>query len=187
MANAWKSLTALGQDRAQVVAIGPYKITERFDLALASVAVRRGQEKAFATAAKKLGVPLPTVSSHAAGAVFSAFWVTPEMWFVEADFASHEDITAHLKPAFGETASITEQTDAWVRFDVAGAGLGTLFERLTNLDLAMLPDGFASRTVIEHLGVYLIKRTATEVVLYGPRSSAQSLLHALTVTAKSVI
>ncbi len=187
MANAWKSLTALGHDAAEVVVIGPYRITERFDVALASVAVRRGQDKAFAVAAKKAGVPLAGVSSHQAGNPFSAFWVTPEMWFVEADFVAHEDIVAHLKPAFGETASITEQTDAWVRFDVAGEGLVALFERLTNLDLAKLPDGFASRTVMEHLGVYLIKRSATEVVLYGPRSSAQGLMHALEVTAKSVL
>ena len=187
MANAWKSLTALGHEVAQVVAIGPYQIIERCDVALASLAVRRGQHAALASAAQKAGVPLPPASSYAAGAVFSAFWVTPEMWFIEADFASHQDITAHLKPAFGETASITEQTDAWVRFDVAGTGLAALFERLTNLDLATLPDGFATRTVIEHLGVYLIKRAATAIVLYGPRSSAQGLLHALEITAKSVI
>lgn len=187
MANQWKALTALGHDAAETVQIGPYRIVERFDVALASLAVRRGQDKAFAAAAQKAGVPLPGASSHEAGKVFSAFWVTPEMWFVEADFAAHEDIVAHLKPAFGEMASITEQTDAWVRFDVAGTGLVALFERLTNLDLATLPDGFASRTVMEHLGVYLIKRSATEVVLYGPRSSAQGLLHALEVTATSVI
>lgn len=187
MANAWKSLTALGHEAAKVVVIGPYRITERFDVALASVAMRRGQEAGFAAAAKAAGVPLPGASTHAVGKVYSAFWVTPEMWFVEADLATHEDIVAHLKPAFGQTASITEQTDAWVRFDVAGEGLVQLLERLTNLDLATLPDGFASRTVMEHLGVYLIKRGASEVVLYGPRSSAQGLLHALEVTAKSVI
>jgi sarcosine oxidase subunit gamma len=182
-----KSLTALGHDAAEVVQIGPYRIAERFDVALASLALRRGQEAAFQAAAQAAGVPLPGPSSHAAGAVYSAFWTTPEMWFVEADFATHEDIVAALKPAFGEAASITEQTDAWVRFDVSGSGLGALFERLTNLDLAVLPDGFASRTVMEHLGVYLIKRSASEVTLYGPRSSAQGLLHALEVTAKSVI
>jgi sarcosine oxidase subunit gamma len=187
VANQWKALTALGHDTAETVQIGPYRITERFDVALASLAVRRGQEAAFADAAKAAGVPLPGASAHLSGAVYSAFWVTPEMWFIEADFATHEDIVAQLKPAFGATASITEQTDAWVRFDVAGEGLVALFERLSNLDLATLPDGFASRTVMEHLGVYLVKRSATEVVLYGPRSSAQGLLHALEVTAKSVI
>ena len=187
MANSLKSLTALGHDTAETVEIGPYRIAERFDVALASVAMRRGQDKAFAAAAKKAGVPLPGASAHEAGKEFSAFWATPERWFVEADFAGHEDIVAALKPAFGEAASITEQTDAWVRFDVSGEGLERLFERLTNLDLASLPDGFASRTVIEHLGVYLIRHAAGSVTLYGPRSSAQGLLHALEVTAKSVI
>lgn len=183
----WNSLTALGHDAAEVVQIGPYRIAERFDVALASLAVRRGQDAAFAAAAKTLGVPLPAASRYAAGTPFSAFWTTPEMWFVEADFATHEDIVATLKPAFGETASITEQTDAWVRFDVTGEGLVALFERLSNLDLATLADGYATRTVIEHLGVYLIRHSAVSVALYGPRSSAQGLLHALEVTAKSVI
>lgn len=187
MGNALKSLTALGHDAPEVVTIGPYKIAERFDVALASVAVRRGQDKTFAEAAKTAGVPLPGASMAEGGKVYSAFWATPEMWFVEADFATHEDITAALKPIFGEAASITEQTDAWVRFDVSGSGLAALFERLTNLDLAALPDGYASRTVMEHLGVYLIRHSATSVTLYGPRSSAQGLLHALEVTAKSVL
>lgn len=187
MDNSWTALTALGHAAAEVVEIGPYRIAERFDVALASLAVRRGQDKAFQAAAKKGGVPLPGPSSWAAEKVFSAFWTTPEMWMVEADVAAHEDIVAALKPAFGATASITEQTDAWVRFDISGQGLPALFERLTNLDLPALPDGYASRTVIEHLGVYLVKHRAEAVTLYGPRSSAQGLLHALEVAAKSVI
>jgi sarcosine oxidase subunit gamma len=181
--NAWQALTALGHRAGDVVQIGPYQITERFDVALASLAVRRGQDKGFAAAAKKAGVPLPGAAMHQTGKVFSAFWTTPEMWLVEADFGTDEDIVAALKPIFGETASITEQTDAWVRFDVSGAGLPSLFERLTNVDLTTRPDGFATRTVIEHLGVYLVKHGAEFVALYGPRSSAKGLLHALEVTA----
>jgi sarcosine oxidase, subunit gamma len=106
---------------------------------------------------------------------------------VEAPFATHEDIAAHLKQALGETASITEQTDAWVRFDIASEKLTPLMERLCNIDLAAKANGFASRTVIEHLGIYLIKRSDLEITLYGPRASAQSLLHAIEVTAKSVM
>ena len=186
MANAWKSLTALGHDAAEVVAIGSYRITERFDVALASVAVRRGQDKAFAAAAKKAGVPLPGASSYEAGKAFSAFWVTPEMWFVEADFAAHEDIVAHLKPAFGEAASITEQTDAWICLDLAAPDLVPLFERLCAVDLAAVPEGHATRTVIEHLGCYLIVHGRGAVRLLGPRSSAASLVHALQVAAASL-
>lgn len=187
MANPLKSLTGLGQDLPQVVTIGALVITERFDLALASLAQRRGQEAGFAAAAKKAGVPLPASSCAAMAAVFGAFWVAPDMWMIEAPFASHEDIVSHLKPSFGETASLTEQTDAWTRFDLSGAAVLAVFERLTNLDLGQKPDGFASRTVVDHLGVYLIKRGAQDYTLYGPRSSAQSLLHALETAAKSVL
>ena len=47
MANTLKSLTALGHDAAEVVQIGPYRIAERFDVALASLALRRGQQAVF--------------------------------------------------------------------------------------------------------------------------------------------
>ncbi len=186
MANL-KPLTALGHDAPEVLSIGAVRISERFDVALASVAARRGKAGDLASAAQGIGLPLPAPATHQAGDPWSAFWVAPEMWFVEAPFASHEDIAARLKAALGDTTSVTEQTDAWVRFDIAAPDLAPLFERLSNLDLARAPVGFASRTVIEHVGTYLVKRAAGEVVLYGPRSSAASLLHVLEVTAKSLL
>lgn len=180
-------ITAFGRAKAETVTIGPYIITERFDVALASLAQRRGMEAALSAGAKGAGVPLPLAGTATSGAPWSAFWMTPEMWMIEAPFASHEDIAAHLRAIFAEAASITEQTDAWVRLDLAAPDLGPLLERLTNIDLATKPAGFAARTVIEHLGVFLIKRGAGEVTLYGPRASAQSLLHALEVAARSVL
>jgi sarcosine oxidase subunit gamma len=107
------------------------------------------------------------------------------MWFVEAPYATHEDIAAHLKPLFGEAASITEQTDAWARFEVAGP-LPPLFERLCNLDLGRFGPGSATRTVIEHLGVYAIRRAPDRMTLLGPRSSAESLHHALVTAARGL-
>jgi sarcosine oxidase, subunit gamma len=181
------ALTALGHSAPETAEIGPYRMVERVDVALASLACRRGREADVAAAARAAGVPLPDPARWVAGEPYAAFWVAPGMWFVEAPFASHEDIVAHLKPAFGDAASVTEQTDAWVRFDVSGAGLPALMERLSNVDLDRAPDGFATRTVIEHLGCYLIRRGADEITLYGPRSAAHSLLHALKVAATSVI
>ncbi len=187
MGNALQQMTALGNVAAKVLDIGPYRIAERFDVALASLATRRGCDEDVAKAAHTANVPLPKPSGAVFGQAMSAFWLAPEMWMIEAPLDSHEDIAAHLKTLFGAAASITEQTDAWVRFDLSGGDLFALFERLSNLDLSLLPDGHASRTVIEHLGCYLIRQSANLITLYGPRSSAQSLLHALEVTAKSVI
>jgi sarcosine oxidase, subunit gamma len=187
VARTWHQMTALGHAEPRVVEIGPFRIVERFDVALASLATRHGRDKDVAKAAKAAKLLLPAPARAAAGVPYGAFWVAPAMWFIEAPFATHEDIVGYLKPAFGDAASLTEQTDAWVRFDVAGVGLVDLFARLSNLDLATLPDGYASRTVIDHLGCYLIRRAAEDITLYGPRSSAESLLHALEVAAKSVM
>ncbi len=173
------ALTALGQREPTVVEIGPLRITERTDLALASVAARHGRMADLAAAAQAAGVPLPEAARHQAGAPYSAFWTAPEMWFVEAPFGSHELISDLLKAALGDAASITEQTDAWVIFDLAAADLAPLLERLCNVDFRSVPKGYATRTVMEHLGVYLVKLDQGAVRLYGPRSSAQSLLHAL--------
>lgn len=187
MADTLHSLTALGQPAPLTHQVGPYRIEERFDVALASVACRKGRAADVAKAAKGAGIPLPEPARFTAGNPWSAFWVAPEMWFVEAPFASHEDIVAQVKPVFGDAASVTEQTDAWVRFDVSAADLAPLMERLSNVDFARAPDGFATRTVIEHLGCYLIRHGKGAVTIYGARSSAQSLLHCLEVTAASLL
>ena len=182
-----KPLTALGHDAPVEIEIGPYRIVERIDVALASLAIRRGCNDAFLKAAKSAKLPLADISRVQSGTVYHSFWLSSELWMVEAPFASHEDIRAHLKQIFSETASITEQTDAWVRLDITATHLQPLFERLCNQDVAAAPIGFATRTMIDHLGCYLIKRTAHDVTLYGPRSSAKSLLHAVEGAAQSVI
>jgi sarcosine oxidase, subunit gamma len=180
------AMTALGARAAAVVTHGPLTMTERIDVALASVAGRRGRLADLAKAAKAAGVPLPEPARHLKGEPFSAFWVAPEMWFVEAPFATHEPIAEVLKSVLGDAVSVTEQTDAWVAFDLAAPDLGPLLERLCNLDFPAAPPGYATRTVMDHLGCYLVKHGPGAARLYGPRSSAQSLLHALEVAAASV-
>lgn len=179
-------LTALGHDAPIRETIGPWTLVEVTDVALASVAPRRGREADMARAAVGAGIPLPQVAQSAAAETFASFWLTPDMFMVEAPYASHADIRAALLAVFGDAASVTEQTDAWVRFDLSGARLERLCEKLCNLDFAALPVGHASRTVIEHMGCYAIKRSAESLTLYGARSMAASLHHALTLAAGTV-
>ncbi|MDP4033743.1 MAG: sarcosine oxidase subunit gamma [Pseudorhodobacter sp.] len=180
------SLTPLGHPEPQTVTIGPVTITEVVTVALASLASRRGREADVAAAAKTLDIPLPGPNGSASGAVFAAFWLGPEQWMIEAPFASHEDIATRLLSTFGDAASITEQTDGWVRFDLAGANLPDLLERLCCLDTRAMSAGTATRTVIDHLGCHVIWRAPEVFSVVGPRSSAGSLHHALTTAAKSV-
>ena len=187
MANPLKSLTPLGHDLPVTETIGPVTITENTGTALASLASRMGREAEVVSAAEAAAIPLPGPGSSLSAATYSAIWLGPEQWMIEAPFASHEDITAILKPIFTETASITEQTDAWVRFDLNAPDLPRLFERLCNYDLRKAGVGAATRTVIDHLGCYVIRRAQTEVSILGPRSSAHSLHHALTTAAKALL
>lgn len=185
MAEMLKAMTALGAHKPATVTVGPVTVTERVDVALASVAARRGRMADLEAAAKTAGLPLPEPARFLAGTPYSTFWVAPEMWFVEADLASHEMIASMLKEALGDAASVTEQTDAWVCLDLAAPDLAVLLERLCNVDFPGVPDGHATRTMMEHLGCYLIKHGPAAARLYGPRSSAKSLLHAIEVAAAS--
>ena len=179
-----KPLSALGSAFAASDTVGPVTIAESMDFALASLAIRRGRQAEVAELAAGAGLPLPGPGQAASQGAWGAFWVGPEMWMVEAPFGTHEDIVAHLKPIFGEAASITEQTDAWARFEVTGR-LQPLFERLCNLDLGRFKPGSATRTVIEHLGTYAIRQAPDRLTLLGPRSAADSLHHALVTAARS--
>ncbi len=132
------TLTPLGHAEPETLTIGPFTITERIDTALASLATRRGRASDVQAAAKTAGIPLPDPGRYAS-ATLAAFWLAPEMWMVEAPFATHEDIRADLLKTFGDAASITEQTDAWVRFDISAATLPDLMERLSNFDLRAAP------------------------------------------------
>ena len=60
-----QAMTAFGTREAAVVTVGPLTITERIDVALASVAARRGKD--LAGAAIAAGVPLPEPARHRGG------------------------------------------------------------------------------------------------------------------------
>ena len=175
-----KPLTPLGHASPQTDTIGPIAITENTGMALASLATRKGREADVAKAAIALNIALPG-PGHASE---NALWLSPDQWMIEAAYATHEDIVAYLKPAFKDAASVTEQTDAWVRFDLNGSNLHAVFELLCNLDTRAMQPGHATRTVIEHLGCY-VTCGAMGFTILGPRSSAKSLHHALITAAKS--
>lgn len=176
-------LTPLGGTTPASTTIGPVTITEVTGTALASLAARKGHD--LTAIAKAAGIPLPPAGRAEQGETYAAFWLGPDQWMIEAPYSSHEDITAILKPIFTESASLTEQTDAWARFDVTGDRLPALFERLCNFDIAAQTTGAATRTMIEHLGTYVILRGPGHITVLGPRSSAASLWHALATAAKA--
>ncbi|SFR06012.1 sarcosine oxidase subunit gamma [Poseidonocella sedimentorum] len=182
-------ITALGGSAARVETVGAVTLTERPDVALASVAARRGQAEACATALTRLlGAAAPAPGKSSAGDPFSAVWMGPGQWMLSADFTTHEDIAAMLKDALADMASITEQTDAWTCFDLTGQGAFAVLELLCNVNLTTFHAGNATRSTIHHLGCFVIcTEPDTSVRIIGPRASAGSLHHAITTAMAAAL
>lgn len=178
------ALTPLGAHESRSDHHGGVSLIEVTDVALASVTARMGREAdASALVAGITGSEAPAP----ARATDRAFWMGPDQWMIEAPFATDEDLASQIAAQANGAASVTEQTDAWCRFDLKGDRLADVFERLCNADLRGFTGGEAVRTAIEHLGCFLICRSGQQVSVIGPRSSAGSLHHALLTAMKSAL
>ncbi|ABG29749.1 sarcosine oxidase subunit gamma [Roseobacter denitrificans] len=180
-------ITPLGGQAPRVDTVGAVTVTEVTDRALASVAARMGAEKAAGeTLSKTIGAQAPA-PSRLAGDTLSAFWTGPDQWMIEAPIDTHEDLAKQLVAAFGSTASATEQTDAWCRFDLSGPHLPQVMEILCPVDTHIWRGGEATRTSIDHLGCFLLCRDPQTFSVIGPRSSAGSLHHALLTACRAAL
>lgn len=180
--------SALGASAPRSDMIGPIRISENVTLALASVSARHGEEERCAEMlAAFIGAPVPGPAKVAFGSPFSAFWIGPDQWMVTAPFETHELLADDLKASLQGAASVTEQSDGWVVFDVAGAGVVDLFERLCPAPVRRMVAGQGQRTTIHHIGCFLNCRAdASAFQVLGPRSSAGTLHHALVTVARAV-
>lgn len=162
---------ALGGADPMAVSHGPLRLTERPDVALASLAVLRGGDAP--------DLPLPDPGCWAAQDDLTVFWTGPDQWLVEAVGTNVADgeLAARLHGAAPGWA-VTDQTDGWVRIDVAGP-VDLVLERCVNLPADQTAPGRATRTVIDHIPVYLVRRDTDDLSLWGMRSAAESLWHAL--------
>ncbi|MEM6891133.1 MAG: sarcosine oxidase subunit gamma [Pseudomonadota bacterium] len=183
-----KPLNALGGNAPKTEAIGAVTFTEVPELALASVAARRGaKEKCADLLAGLLGNAAPAPGHAVLAEPFSAVWMAENQWMVGAHFDSHEDIAFQLAKTFGPYASITEQSDGWVTIDVSGDGTVDLLERLSAARVRRMKAGMAHRTSIHQMSCFLLCGAPGAFYrVLGPRSSVGSLWHALCQAALSV-
>jgi sarcosine oxidase subunit gamma len=182
-------LCALGGVGPNTDTVAGVTLTENPELALASVAARRGQESACRDhLSALLEGPVPEPGKAMLHDPETSFWMGPDQWMVGAPIATHEDLAAQLKSRFGSTASITEQTDAWVCFDMRGDGVEDVMRLCANIDIDQMQTGDAQRTVIHYMGVYVLRCDPSNWLrILGARSSAKSLHHALVTAMKAAL
>ena len=181
-------LTALGGTEPRVETIGTVTLTEVPGLALASVTARLGREADCAKGLRTLlDADLPGPGRAALASPLSAVWMGADQWMIGAPFDSHEDLAARLKTRLKNLASVTEQSDGWVCFDVTGAAVVAMFERLCAAPVRRMQAGDALRSTIHQMGCFVIcGAPGAHIRVLGPRSSAGSLHHALVQAAVSI-
>jgi len=181
------AITALGGTEPRIDSHGGVTCAESPGTALAFLAARSGREEEAQTAlAGLIGEEAPGVARMAGGEL-RAFWTGADQWMIEAPYRTHEDIAATVKSAVGDAASVTEQTDGWVRFDLKGAGVLAVLELLCILDTRRMQPGEASRTAIHHLACFVLCQAPDRFTIYGPRASAASLHHAILTAMRSAL
>ena len=189
------AITALGGTVPRDDVIGTVRITEITTTCLASLAMRRGKAAAFTkAAAKAFGTDLPVPGQRQGDDARGVIWMGADQFLVEDDARTGDlagelsgELSGELGAAFGASASITDQSDAWVRFDIGGDDAPAMLERLSAADTRQMLAGAAVRTPVHHMLCVLVCREAgTGFTLYGPRASAQSLHHALTAAAAAL-
>lgn len=176
------ALTPLGAADARTDQIGTITLREVTDRALASLTCRSNTMPAFLAAAASLVLTLPQ-AGHWVDGTKSAIWTGVDQWLIDAPYGP--DLGQDLKSVFGDSASITEQTDAWARFDISGAARVDLLERLCPAPSRRMTPGMATRSTIEHIGCLLIC-DADRFRLMCARSYAGSLHHAISTVAHSL-
>ncbi len=175
-------ITALGATVARAESFGALTITENAGLGLASLALRKGQ-----SAPQPFGLPLPAVGKAVSMGDYAAFWTGRDQWMIEAADKAEVDFAALLK-AEAPDCSVTEQTDGFTAFEISStqgpAPIEALMRKLVNIDPKAFGAGQATRTGLEHMTVFLIRRSDDHLAVIGMRTLAGSLWHALAVAAR---
>jgi len=170
---------------------GGITLSEHPDIAIVSIATPLGGETALAQAtAGGFGASPPpvggtTLSSDgrirllgmAPGQLFAVF---------EHDGANARAI---IDGKLGGAAYTTDQTDVWVALRIEGQRTRAALERICPLDLhpGAFPEGRVARTVMEHLGVIILREGPDAFLLLSARSSAGSFLHTVETSIQNVM
>lgn len=111
----------------------------------------------------------------------------PGQWFMTTTHRTVDPLRT-LKSILSDSAYMTDQSDSWTVLELHGPLAQAALERICPLDLAVdsFDDKQVARTVMEHLSVILERPAPTRFRLYSPRSSAQSFLHAVSLSLHNV-
>ncbi len=183
-----KPLNAIGGKDLESNSINGIKISEENVISLASIGCSSKLFKSLSRKMKtKFNVSVPGPGKSLINQKIRVSWTAQGQWFLESPDAFNQGFANYLVEKLGKDFAITEQSDGWVKVSISGETVLKVLEKCIILDLNKMSDGSFSRCSLDHIGVYLLcERVKKSFVIYGPRSSAKSLHHALIQAAYSL-
>lgn len=160
------------------------------DLSVVSIATPPGGEAALGKAVTAAyGVKLPPIGRGVRSDTDKAhiLGLQPGQHFVLFSFAGTQPMK-HVGDRLSDTAYLTDQSDSWAMVRISGERSREALERICPLDLD--PDvfgiGSVARTVMEHLGVIIVREDDCTFLLMSARSSAASFWHAIEMSIDNI-
>ena len=170
------------------ISVGSNRILERADLAIVSVAVPNGEEASLTRALKdSWALSLPDARQTSVSGDTRAIRTASDQLFL---VFSHDtpDAEPFVQSRLNGAGYTTDQTDVWVALSVSGPDTLAALERICplDLDLGVFPVDASARTIMEHMGAFILRLGETEFLLLSPSSSAASFLHAVELSFRYV-
>lgn len=157
-------------------------LSERDFVPLASVMPHTGKQVEVAKALKELTkLVMPKAAKAKRNASKGMFWNENNQWFVEG-----VDVSA-VEKALKDLAAVTDQSDAWARFQITGEHAEAVLARLCPLDLseeAFAKDA-AARSELSHM-MCAISRCKDGYNVMVLRSFARTVAHDVTNAMRSI-
>jgi len=167
--------------------IGNIRLREITNQSLIAMAIPQGEESKFKNNIKNIfNLKMPSPTKSVKNKDTRLLFTQPDQIFVLTKKA--EDPENSMAITFGESAYITDQTDAWVILEISGVSSREALERICQVDLdknVFQLDGMA-RTSMEHMSAIIIRKADDTFYLMSASSSAKSFLHAVELSAQHV-
>ena len=166
---------------------GGASLAEETGLSIVSIATPMGSGDALTAAVQNAwGCALPA-PGRTTGEDVTLISATADSYLALLPAVDGLAVTG-VAATLGDAGYYTEQTDNWVALRLSGPKAVEALERICPLDLdeAAMPVGAAQRTMMEHLGVFILREERDAFLLLSASSSAASFLHAVELSVKNV-
>ena len=158
--------------------------------ALVSIATPRGGAQALQSAIQEAygcALPVPGSSVASGDGAIRLLGLQQDQVFALFAYAGDKAV-AEIRNALGDSGYYTDQSDSWAMLRLSGEAALPALERICPLDLDgdAFPIGSVARTVMEHMGVIVLREGTDAFTLMAARSSAANFLHAVEQSVRNV-